>query len=322
MKAIHLYIALAFVSLFACTKENQQMSPGHFKIIPFGASPKSTEIKAGEPLSILFEGNADTIYFYSGEFGKDYNHKEGRVVSIDKPTLSIRTNSNYGEQNSLSILLSQDFTGDYSYAGVTSATWKDMTSKFNIPPPTGATVINFTSLPTDISEYIDNSKPYYLAVRNDIKNSTTGNRPTQWYFYGTNGFAFTGLVNGTSVDILPTFGAANWKVVAEGYLGGEMDGTRGPRISPNNSESPTSIFFARNSTSTVAMDAWAVTKVFSTTQQIAGDQGTLIKRITDLPLQEYKHIYTEPGTYEVVFNTVNQDRSSELVRFKITVTND
>lgn len=322
MKAIHIYAAVALFSLLACTKENEQISPGNFTIVPFAAMPKTATIKAGESLSFQFEGNADTIYFYSGEFGKDYNFRNGRIVNIEQPSLSIRTRSSYGEQKSLSILLSQDFNGDYSYNGVTAATWKDMTSKFNIPTPTGTNALSFTSTPTDISEFIDLDKPYYIAVRNDLKPTTSGNRPTQWDFYGTNGFAFTGIANGTSIDILPTFGAANWKVVATGYAGGELDGTRGPRMSPNNSAAPTSIFLARNTDSNIAMDAWAVTKVFSPTQNISGDKGTLIKRITDLPLQEYTHIYTTPGEYEVVFDTINQDRTSKLIKFKITVTND
>ncbi|WP_353140136.1 DUF5017 domain-containing protein [Pseudopedobacter sp.] len=319
MKTNFFYIILLIVALSSCTKETEKMSPGTIKIIPFDAKLSTTEFKVGEPVNFQMQGNADTILFYSGEFGKDYNYIKGREVTIEKPTLTIRTNSNYGEQKSLSILLSQNFNGDYSYSGINAATWKDMTSKFNIPTPTGATAINFTSAPVEITEFIEVDKPYYIAVRNDIKTSSTGNRPTQWYFYGTNGFAFTGLVNGSPTDI-SAFGDMGWKIAVNGYLGGELDGTRGPRVSPNNSSSPTSLFLARNSTSTEAMDAWAVTKVFSSKTNLGPDKGTIIKSAeTALPLEKYTYMYSAPGEYNVTFQGRNKDGGRTLVQQKITV---
>lgn len=319
MKTNFFYITLLIAGLSSCTKENERMSPGTIKIIPFDAKLSTTEFKVGEPVSFQMEGNADTIYFYSGEIGKDYNYINGREATVERPTLTIRTNSNYGEQKSLSIMLSQNFDGDYSYAGINAATWKDMTSKFNIPAPTGATAINFTSDPVEITEFIEGDQPYYIAVRNDIKTSSTGNRPTQWYFYGTNGFAFTGLVNGSYADI-SAFGDMGWKIAVNGYLGGELDGTRGPRVSPNNSPSPTSLFLARNSTSTAAMDTWAVTKAFSSKVNLGPDKGTIIKSSeTTLPLEKYTYVYSIPGEYHVTFQGRNKDGGRALVQRKITV---
>lgn len=313
------YIILFLTTIFSCKEDKGMMHPGTIKIIPFDATVGATEFKVGEPVNFQFQGNADTVYFYSGEIGKDYNYINGREATVENPTLTIRTNSNYGEQESLSILLSQDFSGDYSYEGVTAATWKDMTSKFNIPTPTGGTVINFTSNPVEITEFIEGDAPYYIAVRNELKPSSPDNRPTQWYFYGTNGFAFTGLANGSLVDI-STFGNLDWKIAVDGFLGGELDGTRGPRVSPNNSPNPTSLFLNRNSPSTEPMDAWAVTKALSSTMSLGKDQGTIIKRETNLPLEKYTYTYTEAGEYDVTFQGLNQDRTNSLIKLKITVT--
>lgn len=327
MKTNFFYIILLVVALSSCTKENEKMSPGTIKIIPFDAKVSTAEFKVGESVKFQLQGNADTVYFYSGEIGKDYNYINGREATVENPTLRIHTNSNYGEQKSLSILLSQDFNGNYSYEGVTSATWRDMTSKFNIPTPTGSTQVNFSSNLIDISEFIEEDKPYYLAVRNNIEQSTTGNRPTQWYFYGTNrtvsgvtypAWSFTGLINGVSAEI-STFASADWKVVAAGYLGGELDGTRGPRVVYTSSVA-TSIFFARNSSSSEAMDSWAVTKAFSSKINLGSDKGTMIKRETDLPLEEYTYLYTVPGEYDVAFQGINKDKTKSLVKLKIKVT--
>src|SRR5690606_6992007 len=116
-----------------CTKENERMSPGTLKITPFKVTADALEVELGEPVHFRLEGNADTVYFWSGEFGKDYSYTGGREMLVENPTLRIRTASSYGHQESLSILLSQDFSGEYSYEGITAATWKDMTPKFSIP---------------------------------------------------------------------------------------------------------------------------------------------------------------------------------------------
>jgi len=325
MKTKIFYIGLLSIALFSCTKENERMSPGTLKITPFKVTADALEVELGEPVNFRLEGNADTVYFWSGEFGKDYSYTGGREVPVESPTLSIRTNSNYGTQESLSILLSQDFNGDYSYESITAANWKDMTSKFNIPKPTGATLIHYASPAIDISEFIEEDKPYYLAVRNNIAQSTTGNTPTQYYFYASNNtnpsgkWSFTGWVNGESVEI-STFAGADWKVVVDGYLGGELDGTRGPRPSPAPPAAPTSLFLARNLPSTEAMDTWAVTKAFQAKVNLGPDKGTIIKRVTDLPLEEYKYTYAVPGEYNVAFTTINKDRTAHVFQFKVTVT--
>ncbi len=320
MKINFFYISLLIIALYSCTKENQGVLPGAFKIVPFDVTMSVPEAKVGEPVSFRFQGNADTVYFWSGEFGKDYNYIDGRETTIENPTLKIATNSNYGNQLSLYIMLSQDFNGDYSYEGITAATWKDMTAKFNIATPTGSST-EFTSDPVDITQFFEGGQPYYIAVRNNIQASSPGNLPTQWIFRGTasHGYSFKGLINGTSVDILPTFADAEWKIAVDGYLGGELDGTRGPRLSPNLSPTPTSITFTRNNPSAAAMDAWAVTKPLSSKVSLGGDRGTLIKRISDLPLQEYKYIYTAPGEYDVTFEGINQDGTQRVVQLKITV---
>lgn len=322
MKTNFFYNILLIVALSSCTKENEKMSPGTIKIIPFDAKLSTTEFKVGEPVNFQMQGNADTIVFYSGEVGKDYNYINGREVTVEKPTLTIRTNSNYGTQASLFVMLSQDFNGDYSLASIKAATWKDMTPKFDIPTPTGAT-LTATSQPVDIGEFIEEGKPYYIAVRNKQEWAVDagGKALTQWYFYGTGGFAFKGLLNGSSVDILPTFADANWKVVVDGWTGaGELDGTVGPRLSPNPPAAPTSLFLNRNSDK-APMDAWAVTKAFSSKFNLGGDKGTVIKSNPGtLPLEQYKYVYREAGEYDVTFIGINKDKTKSLIKLKIKVT--
>lgn len=326
MKTSFLNIVLAVLFFTACTKENAKISPGTFDIIQFDAIPESNEIKVGEQAVFHFEGNADSIYFYSGEFGKDYAFREGRVVPVENTSIDIHVRASYGHQRSLSILLSHDYNGEGSYEDIMNANWIDMTEKFNLPTPNGGSGNNATiyaSGSIDISEFIEEGKPYYIAIRNDLKPNANGINTTQWDFYAVSnsrpgGFAIKGQTNGSPVTIAGLVDA-EFKIIVNGWLGDELDGTRGPRLSPNNSDAPTSIFFARNSPSSSAMDTWAVTKLFASTANISGDKGTLIKRISELPLQEYKYFYETPGEYEVVFETINHDRTRHLVRRQITV---
>ena len=321
MKTNFFYIIPLIVALSSCTKEEEKMSPGTIKIIPFDAKLSTTEFKVGEPVNFQMQGNADTILFYSGEIGKDYNYIKGREATVENPTLTIRTNSNYGTQASLYVMLSQDFNGDYSLASLRAATWKDMTPKFAIPAPIGSSLTT-TSQPVDLGEFIEEGKPYYIAVRNkqEWAADAGGKALTQWYFYGTGGFAFKGLLNGSSVDILPTFADANWKVIVDGWTGaGELDGTVGPRLSPNPPAAPTSLFLNRNSDK-APMDVWAVTKAFSSKINLGPDKGTIIKSAeTALPLEKYTYVYSVPGEYNVTFNGRNKDGGRTLVHLKITV---
>lgn len=324
MKTNFFYIILLIAALSSCTKENEKMSPGTIKIIPFDVKISTAEFKVGESVKFQFQGNADTVYFYSGEIGKDYNYINGREATVENPTLTIRTGSSYGHQKSLSILLSQDFKGDYSYAGVSAATWKDMTSKFSIPAPSygpdqtppvaSNTVLQSTSPAVNIGEFIEGDAPYYIAVRNNLKANSPGALTTQWYFYKTS-FKFAGSVVGSPVDIL-TFDNADWAFVNEGYTG-----TRAtmPYLTPDPPSAPTSIFFGRNSPSQNAMDSWAVTKAISSKVSLGGDKGTIIKRETDLPLEQYTYLYTTPGEYDVTFQGINKDKTKSLVKLKLKI---
>lgn len=317
MKTKIFYIALLSFALLSCTKENEKMSPGTLKIVPFKVTTGALEAKVGEPVSFLFEGNADTVYFWSGEFGKDYNYRNGREVPVENPTLTIDVGSSYGHQPSLSLWISQDFNGNYTYEDVMAATWVDITTEFNIPAPIlqspANTVQRSKSPPVDLFGFIaDKDKPYYLGVRNKLNANSSGANTTQWYFYKRD-FKFEGIVNGVTVSLFD-FDNDWGGFVHQGYTGTQATM---PYLSPTTN--PTSLFFGRNVPSANAMDTWGITKMLSLKANLGKDSGTIIKRVTDLPLEEYQYLYAAPGEYDVTFTTMNKDRTAHVVQLKVTV---
>src|SRR5690606_36493390 len=71
-------------------------------------------------------GESDNIGFYSGQFGNDYQYREGegRLVDYDEINLFFKTRVNSGNQaNQFSVHVSTDFNGDYTFDGVTGPEW-------------------------------------------------------------------------------------------------------------------------------------------------------------------------------------------------------
>lgn len=88
---------------------------------------------------------------------------------IQKTGLEFTTYRQYGKQsNTLSILISTDFSGDYTAEGIRKATWKDITSKATLSE--GAD--NTPSGLIDISDFAVKG-PVYLAFRYTGEGGTT-----------------------------------------------------------------------------------------------------------------------------------------------------
>ncbi|MNT47827.1 hypothetical protein D3C72_1845720 [compost metagenome] len=68
------------------------------------------------------------------------------------------------------------------------------------------------------------------------------------------------------------------------------------------------------------MDNWIITRPIKNTVTVSsGDKGTIIKRISEQPLQKYNFAYTQPGEYDVTFHAINQNRKNSLIKMKIKI---
>lgn len=111
-------------------------------------------------------GIADAI---DGERRELSDAMKERVKKQGRPTLEFTSYRQYGKQpNTLSVLISTDFSGDYTKEGIDKATWIDITSKIILSEG----VDNTPSGPVNLSSFASKG-PVYLAFRYTGEGGTT-----------------------------------------------------------------------------------------------------------------------------------------------------
>jgi len=157
------YTPLLVLCLSACTKW-YELDKG---ISDFSVTAEKNAYKVGEDVKFVFNGDANIIDFYSGEFLHDYEYHEERITSASGAVnFSFRSNVSGGTQpDQLTVHASTNFSGDYEdFSKLESAQWTDITSRFLL----GTSATFRASGVQDISDLIgspDPNKPLFLAFR-------------------------------------------------------------------------------------------------------------------------------------------------------------
>jgi hypothetical protein len=281
-------LILFTVSIISC-KKNGSETPS------FDVKMEKNVFKSGDPVAFTFTGNAESIDFYSGEFGNDYAYLDGRVLDVKLLSLYFQTRVINGTQkNQFSVFVSSDFNGKYDIASIKAATWREITNSFNIA--TGSDYVN--SGEVDIASSVtDRTKPLYVAFRYVVQPQTIEGTQRNWYVRNL-------LLNATTdlgTNILIDQQTAAWTLVEDGKI-----------VEPGRSfltPSTGILTFRGNSTTegkATYTEAWAISKPVSLDQVDLGpDKGVPIKGITDNMPAVYTHTYSEPGVYQVVFAASN-----------------
>lgn len=165
MRLRYYIILLGLLTMVSCQKKFVVKDTPDFSV-----STDSASFKANTPVIFKIKGSADIISFYSGELFHDYAFRNGRVVDVSGMglTLSFKTGVAVSippgtQQNQFSILVSTDFTGNYSnLASVKAATWQDITDSF-VLGSTSTTLIASTT--KDLSTFVVPGKPIYFALK-------------------------------------------------------------------------------------------------------------------------------------------------------------
>lgn len=173
------FIWVAGLLLLSCQKKLGEVTTPDFDVV-------ATELtaKAGAPVVFQFTGSANTLSFYSGEIGRDYQFREGRTVDVAGKGLTLNFSSGVAagnpagtQENQFSLLLSTDFDGNYSdLASVQSATWTDITSRFTLA--TSATMVATDTV--DLTEFILPGKPVYFALKYVNRPQVENGFARQW----------------------------------------------------------------------------------------------------------------------------------------------
>jgi Domain of unknown function (DUF5017) len=316
-----IYSILTIISIstfFSCQKES-------LSEVSFDAIPTTTTFKVGDSVKFTLTGNPDIITFYSGEVGNNYINRDrtSRTDGTLKLGFQISADNAAGftalAANNLKVLVSTNFSYAFSIltdatavnsadsAMVNTATWKDVTSRFNIPTSgTNATFYN-TAVAT-LTDLVPNpDMPFYLAFKFDAPSVGS---------LGTNGITINALnlynsyPDGSIVNFTLAPGStynAVWRII------------KAANVSNSWNTTSTQLKFTSPATTAYSED-WAITAPLYP-NLVLPDKGVTIKNITNSPVYNFAYKFSKPGTYTVDFVASNNrvDGRKELVK-EITLT--
>jgi len=300
LKHLHKYYFAALIPLLvfsSCKKQQVILTPD------FDVTVDKTTFAVNEPVTYLFTGDADIVTFFSGAAGKEYKYKD-RYRIDGKPQIQF-TSYRQGtstQTNTLSLLLSKDFTGTYDLDNLQKATWTDITSRAILSTGidnTASGIIDLTDLPTP-------DLPVYIAFKYTAKKDTAVAQPT-WTIKNVaiNNIAADGtnFSIGTSANI-------NW-------------GTLSVLNSVNLWTSTTAqIQFTGGAINADDNEDWIITQPLQL-DRVQRAFGLSIKPSPTTTLTKYIFAgYTTPGTYTVTFEALNANRWDKKItvkEFTITV---
>ncbi|NGM62142.1 DUF5017 domain-containing protein [Sphingobacterium sp. SGG-5] len=315
MKTYYLLILFCALMLSSCSKEANVDLPD------FDVDVESLEVKANEEVTFHFSGSPDFINFYSGEWGNDYEFRAGRIEESDI-TLSFESliiNSRDATQdNQLAVLLSNNFNGELNISDVEAADWTDITDEFRVAHLSDENSTWIASGAGNISPYIEDGKPTYIAFRyTAMPRSTHGLIPN---FLRVRSFLLESLSSNGEKSTLATHASAGITPPKELVKSATFAAGR------SNLQATYLNFYGNISPSQddVTHTAWAITNPLDIgkTVDFGIDKAVSVKTVEDGVIDAYTHTYSEAGTYHVVFEAKNANVYGEktvIKQLEITV---
>ena len=266
--------------------------------ISFNATTTNSDYQVGDTVDFSFSGNPDMITFYSGEAGTNYDFRE-RTTAEGTPQMQFTSYAQYGTQTkTLALLVSGDFTGDYTEEGISKATWTDITSEAALS--TGAD--NTPSGIIDLSRFNTGDKPIYVAFK---YTGVTGSTQKTWTIknFGINLSLPDGAVSSIASLVSAEWKAINVKNPAKGWV-----------------ISATQLQMVGGAADVEDNEDWLITTRLYL-NKVSPDRGVPIKDISQR-LDHFYHVYSKPGIYKAVFtafNAAGDKQESTLKEIDITV---
>jgi hypothetical protein len=268
----------------------------------FLVTAASTAIHANDTTKFAFSGNPGYITFYSGEPGHVYENRN-RVTGDGTPLLQFTSYMQTGAQaNSLQLMISTNFSGSYDSAGVSNASWTDISSRATL----SAGADNTASGVINLADFLNDGKPVYFAFK---YTGVAGSAQRTWTIKN---FVLNNVLKADSslfpVLTLPMIDSA-WKPV----------NVKNTAISWTFSTTQLQVK-GNTTTGSVATEAWIVSKALAL-NRATPDMGVQLKNMT-IALSAYTYIYKTAGTYTASFdvsNTTKYDSKSDVKQIQITV---
>lgn len=273
--------------LFISCEDVEKVEKPNFSIIV------NKTAKVGEELKFNIKNAPNFLSFYSGEFGKEYKHRNRtNIEGIVNMSFDCAQNWQNGSSRSnpgLSIQYSSNYNGAGTPEAVASADWIDISDKFVLPTARSYKWTN--SGLGDITELAEEGKPVYIALKifSEGKKSE-GNRQGEYRF--TN-FNIELAVEGKRTTLpVANLKSVEWQKV----------NVQGTNSDPNKDQWiwwPDGFFRMNGTSADYVNEDWLITNKLNLTA-IPPDEGIPIKSYSQ-HLESYAHTYSEPGTYTVTF---------------------
>jgi len=306
--------------LAACAKEIEITTPD------FEVSTTSATYKKGTPVLFTFKGNPELIAVYTGEVGKDYAYKDGRITDITALNLvlssSVTTEAGTGSPQTgmFSLLVSTDFNGDYtSFSSVQAATWTDITNRLTKQEAATTTTIT-AATPTsgiDLTDLRVEGKPLYIAFRHNIREQSVYGTWRSWRFQA---FSFT-ATGSSGVQVLGNMATTAFRVVQ-----------KNPEITSRTIATTTTLTLqhadvaVNPGAAAIPTQNWIISQAFRNVNRIdfGPDLSIAIQGGTSsVEKKDYTYTFAAAGQYKVYFVAANvslSDRKEVVRSLDITIT--
>lgn len=276
MKNIIRYCGLLLVGLVSCMEDE---APS----VELNVALDKQVYQVGEPVTFKLGGNPDNIVFYSGEVGHNYAYKE-RYHADGDLLVKFKSWVRYGDiYHNLKFLVSSDFSGIYDKENVEAATWIDLSDKFRFSVGDDQT----PSGEVNLKEYIGAAEDAKLFVAFRYEDEQKA-RQNNW------------IIRSITLDCVSTEGVRS-NLATMPTMGWKVVDFENPAVTWN--VSSTSQILIDGGTNQPRNVDWIISQAFDA-RKTTPDTGVALKNISTT-MDEYKYVYTKPGTYEVVFETTS-----------------
>ncbi|WP_353138673.1 DUF5017 domain-containing protein [Pseudopedobacter sp.] len=308
MKKIFLFLSL--ITLLACEKQEDLAK------FTVSLDPNNTYI-AGDPVIFNLSGNPDYISLFTGEKGSQYEYRNRTSVNEEGTKLVFRFSalvSQRAPENSLDFLVSTEFGGitrkGYSTdsALLKNTNWTVLTSELNLP-----TVQNGSSnVEVDLTEYID--KPTSIAFRYQ-SDARANVRQPHWELTNIGLFLISpdGVETPAELDIQSLFGNFDYQDKTNPYLYNTTSTNEGKWYKRTVNNSINLRWTEKGTNKPSNLDYLFINPIIL--NQSKPDMPIGIKSVHE-KLSSYSYVFSEPGTYKVVFVAKNHDykEDKEIIR--------
>lgn len=298
MKQNILWIILLLLFIGGC--EEELVAPSGFDVTSNDST--SIVVNAKTPVTFKLDGNADIVYFYSGENGKRYEYKN-RASASGLAQLQFNSLRSNGKQDGmLRVMVSQDFPGitvgtdsisrDATNKKIAAATWTDITSRCVLS--TGTTV---SSGAVDLSDFAQTGKPVFIAFKYLAQAGSIQNKWTISALTVKNtlpdGTVYT--IANTTNAVIANYGVST--IVSPGWTHYTLANTYFWALTSNNL-----VITGATSVTAAKADAEAWTLMGPVDlNKVSPDIGAHLKGYSDAWKNDYTYTYAAAGTYTATF---------------------